>query len=41
MPDSFNDDDGEWYPDEFIENMILLGALVLIFVTTIAACYLW
>lgn len=38
---SFNDDDGEWYPDEFIENMILFGVFVFIFVATITACYLW
>jgi hypothetical protein len=39
--DLHDDDSGEWYPDEFIEGMILFGVLVFIVCTTIAACYLW
>jgi len=38
---SFNDNDGEWYEDEFIEGMFLFGVLVFIVSTTITACYLW
>jgi hypothetical protein len=37
----WNDDDGEWVGDDYLDRLFMLGALIMILLFTIMAIDLW